>query len=96
MLPAGANCEGATEATGETNRLLHIHPLLTVVKLIYFNLSLLTQNQVKEELEKEKSNVEELNNAKNVLEGNNSKLTSDLKALTEKNEKVSYHIFLLL
>lgn len=48
------------------------------------------QGQVKEELDKEKSNVEELNKAKSVLEKNNSRLTSELKTLTEKSEKVSH------
>lgn len=43
---------------------------------------------MKEELEKEKSKVEELNKAKATLERNNSKLTSELKALTERSEKV--------
>ncbi len=51
---------------------------------------LLTQGQVKEELQKERSKVEELHKAKSVLEKNNAKLTSELKALTEKNEKVSH------
>lgn len=49
-----------------------------------------TQDQVKEELEKKKRNVEELNNAKTVLEKNNRRLTSELKTVTEKSEKVSY------
>lgn len=40
-------------------------------------------------MEKERSKVEELNKAKSVLEKNNSRLTSELKALTEKSEKVS-------
>uniref|UniRef100_A0A8D3DTY8 Early endosome antigen 1 n=1 Tax=Scophthalmus maximus TaxID=52904 RepID=A0A8D3DTY8_SCOMX len=46
-----------------------------------------TQNHMKEELEKEKSKSEELNKAKIVLERNSSKLTSELKTLTEKSEK---------
>lgn len=48
------------------------------------------QGQAKEVLEKERSKVEELNKAKSVLEKNSSKLTTDLKALTEKSEKVSH------
>lgn len=34
--------------------------------------------------------MEELNKAKSVLEKNNSRMTSELKALTEKSEKVSH------
>lgn len=49
----------------------------------------LTQDQAKAELEKERSKVEELNKARSVLEKNSTRLTSELKALTEKNEKVS-------
>lgn len=44
---------------------------------------------MKEELQKSRSKVEELNNAKNDAEKNNSRLTSDLKAFREKSEKVS-------
>lgn len=49
----------------------------------------LWQGEAKEELEKSRSKVEELNNAKNDAEKNNSRLTSDLKALRGKSEKVS-------
>lgn len=73
-----------------------MHTWLDEIKLIYSKVYLLTQNHVKEELEKEKSKVEELNKAKSVLEKNNGKLTSELKALTEKSEKVSYNMFLLI
>lgn len=59
-----------------------------MIKFIYSKLYLPTQEQIKKELEKEKSKVEELNKAKSVLEKNNTKLTSELKALTEKSEKV--------
>lgn len=44
---------------------------------------------MKEELQKSRSKVEELNNARNDAEKNNSRLTSDLKAFREKSEKVS-------
>lgn len=44
---------------------------------------------MKEELQKARSKVEELNNAKNDVEKNNSRLTSDVKAFREKSEKVS-------
>uniref|UniRef100_A0A665XAN8 Early endosome antigen 1 n=1 Tax=Echeneis naucrates TaxID=173247 RepID=A0A665XAN8_ECHNA len=47
----------------------------------------LNELQNQQELEKEKSKVEELNEAKTVLEKNKSKITSELKALTEKSEK---------
>lgn len=60
-----------------------------MIKVIYCNLCSLTQGQAKGELEKERSKVEELNKAKSVLEKNNTRLTSELKALTEKSEKVS-------
>lgn len=63
--------------------------------LMISKLFLLSQNHVKEELEKEKSKVEELNKVKTSLEGNKSKLTSELKALKEKSEKVS-EIFLFI
>ncbi len=56
---------------------------------MYCNLCSLIKGEVKEELEKERSKVEELNKAKSVLEKNNTRLTSELKALTEKGEKVS-------
>lgn len=39
-------------------------------------------------MEKERTKAEELNRAKGVLEKNNSRLSSELKALTEKSEKV--------
>lgn len=48
-----------------------------------------SQCEAKEDLQKSRSKVEELNNAKNDAENNNSRLTSDLKALREKSEKVS-------
>lgn len=60
-----------------------------MIKFIYSEQCLFTQGQVKEELEKERSKVEELNKAKSILEKNNTRLTSELKALTEKSEKVS-------
>lgn len=49
----------------------------------------LLQGQAKEELHKARSKVEELNNAKNDVEKNNSRLSSDLKTFREKSEKVS-------
>lgn len=61
-----------------------------VVSLYQYNANCAIQGQVKEALEKERSSVEELNNTKSVLEKNNSKLTSELKTLTEKSEKVSH------
>lgn len=36
--------------------------------------------------------MEELNKAKNDMEKNNTRLTSELKALREKSEKVSFRI----
>lgn len=60
-----------------------------MVKFLHDELCLLAQGQIKEELEKERSKVEELNKAKAVLEKNNTKQISELKALTEKSEKVS-------
>lgn len=65
-----------------------------VIRFVYSKLYLFTQGQIKEELEKEKSKLEELNKAKSVLEKNNTRLTSELKALTEKSEKVRSSIFL--
>lgn len=58
-------------------------------RFIYSKLWLLPQGLVKEELEKERSNVEELNKAKSVLENNNTRQTSELKELKERSEKVS-------
>lgn len=72
-----------------------IHTWLNMMGLRISKKFLLSQNHVKEELEKEKSKVEELNKVKTSLEGNKSKLTSELKALTEKSEKVS-EIFLFI
>ena len=46
------------------------------------------QAQIKMELEKGKSQLDELSKTKSVLEKNNSKLTVDLKTLKEKTEKV--------
>lgn len=37
--------------------------------------------------------MEELNKAKNDMEKNNTRLTSELKALREKSEKVSFLVF---
>lgn len=48
---------------------------------------------MKEELQKSRSKVEELNNAKNDAEKNNSRLTSDLKAFREKSEKVNCPLY---
>lgn len=56
--------------------------------LVCSKLHLATQGQVKKELDKEKSNVEELSKAKSVLEQSNTNLTSEFKALREKSEKV--------
>lgn len=47
------------------------------------------QGQAKEELQKSRSKVEELNEAKKGAEKNISRLTSDLKTFREKSEKVS-------
>lgn len=55
---------------------------------IYSKSCRLPQGVVKEELENERSKVEELTKAKSVLEKNNTRLTSEVKALTEKSEKV--------
>lgn len=60
-----------------------------MIRFKYFKFCLLLQGLVKEELEKERTNVEELNKAKSVLEKNNTRLTSELKELTERSEKVS-------
>lgn len=49
---------------------------------------LLTQSLAKEELENARSKADELNKAKDALEKNGTKLTSELKALSEKSEKV--------
>lgn len=48
---------------------------------------------MKEELQKAQSKVEELNSARIDVEKNNSRLTSDLKVLREKSEKVSCHSY---
>lgn len=61
----------------------HIFVVLHIVSLVC-----LSQGEAKEELQKSRSKVEELNNAKNEAEKNNSRLASDLKALREKSEKV--------
>ena len=66
------------------------------MRLINSEFDRLAQNHTKEELEKEKSKVEELNKAKSVLEKSNSKLTSELKARTEKSEKVSSTMFVCI
>lgn len=68
-------------------------PWLDLIKFIYCKLHFITQGQVKEEVEKERSKVEELNKAKSVLEKSNTRVTSELKALTEKSEKVSHFSF---
>uniref|UniRef100_A0A7N8Y014 Early endosome antigen 1 n=1 Tax=Mastacembelus armatus TaxID=205130 RepID=A0A7N8Y014_9TELE len=59
---------------------------LVVIKIIDSKLNLLAQGQVKEEQEKEKRKVEDLNRAKSVLEKSNSKLTSEMKELGELRE----------
>lgn len=50
------------------------------------------QTQVKEELKREKSKVEELNKVKNDLENNFSRLAADLKALKGKSDKVGHFL----
>lgn len=37
--------------------------------------------------------MEELKNAKNDVEKNNTRLTSELKAFREKSEKVSHYLY---
>lgn len=49
----------------------------------------LLQEQTEEELEKEKAQCEELRECQSALEKDKNKLSADLKALAEKNEKVS-------
>lgn len=48
------------------------------------------QTQVKEELKREKGKVEELNQVRNNLENNLSRLAGDMKALKEKSDKVCH------
>lgn len=49
----------------------------------------LVQEQTEEQLEKEKAQCEELRECQSALEKDKNKLSADLKALAEKNEKVS-------
>lgn len=51
-------------------------------------LCLLLQEQTEEQLKKEKSQCEELKECQSALEKDKNKLSADLKALVEKNEKV--------
>lgn len=46
------------------------------------------QEQTEEQLKKEKAQYEELNECQSALEKDKNKLSADLKALAEKNEKV--------
>lgn len=50
---------------------------------------ILVQGQVKADLEKERSKMEELLKAKTNLEKNNAKLMLEMKTLTERSDKVS-------
>lgn len=49
----------------------------------------LLQEQTEEQLKKEKAQCEELRECQSALEKDKNKLSADLKALAEKNEKVS-------
>lgn len=49
----------------------------------------LLQEQTEEQLKKEKAQCEELREYQSALEKDKNKLSADLKALSEKNEKVS-------
>lgn len=49
----------------------------------------LLQQQTEEQLKKEKAQCEELRECQSALEKDKNKLSADVKALAEKNEKVS-------
>ncbi len=51
-------------------------------------LCLLFQEQTEEQLKKEKAQCEELKECQSALEKDKNKLSADLKALVEKNQKV--------
>lgn len=67
-----------------------ISECLCKCRVVQLTLSLcLLQEQTEEQLKTEKAQCEEMRECQNALEKDKSKLSSDLKALAEKNEKVS-------